>query len=313
MSDTPDIQAWTIGPGRTLSLARPRVMSVLNLTPDSFFDGGRLTSPAVVVGAALRALQDGADLLDLGGESTRPGAERVPSDEQIRRVVPAIEAIRREGIDTPLSIDTTRAEVARAALDAGADIINDVAAGLEDDAMLALAAERGCGLVLMHRRLPPDEDSYSDTYDTPPEDPDVTRTVGRFLGDRLDAATRAGVAPGCVLLDPGLGFGKSVEQNLALIAGTPRLLEHGRPILSAASRKSFVGRVSLGRESEPHERLAGSLAVTAAHFRAGARVFRVHDSGAHAEALRLLTALHEAQTGPTADGGQERHGAGLAC
>ncbi|MFG0304668.1 MAG: dihydropteroate synthase [Phycisphaerales bacterium JB040] len=313
MSEDSANTAWGIGPGRTLPLDRPRVMTVLNVTPDSFSDGGRLTSPAVVVGAALRALEDGADLLDVGGESTRPGAERVPVLEQIRRVVPAIEAIRAAGVGLPISVDTTRAEVARAALDAGADIINDVAAGLEDEGVLALAARRGCGLILMHRRLPPGEDSYSDAYASPPSDADVVATVAGFLGDRLGAALAAGVAPEAVVLDPGLGFGKSVEQNLELIAGTPRLLALGRPVLSAASRKSFVGRASLGRDSEPGERLAGSLAVTAAHFQAGARLFRVHDTRPHVEALRLLCGVHRASGAGRPGAGVERHGAGLGC
>lgn len=264
-------------------------MAILNLTPDSFYDGGRLMSPAVVVETASRAVQDGSDLLDLGGESTRPGAERVSMEEQIRRVVPAVEAIRRAGIDTPISVDTTRAVVAEAALGAGADIINDVAAGTEDDGMLRLAAERGCGLILMHRLRPPDADSYSDKYEMPPEYESVVEAVRAFLSQRLEAAASAGVEPGAVLLDPGLGFGKTVKQNVELIRQTPRLLTLGRPVLSAASRKSFVGRVSLGRDSAPSERLAGSLAATEAHYHAGARVFRVHDTAEQAALLRALT------------------------
>jgi len=264
-------------------------MAILNLTPDSFYDGGRLMSPAVVVAAARRAVADGAGLLDLGGESTRPGAERIGTDEQIRRVVPAIEAVRAAGIDTPISVDTTRAPVAEAALDAGADIINDVAAGTEDGGILTLAAARGCGLILMHRLRPPEADSYSDRYETPPVYESVVEQVRAFLGERLRAAVHAGVDPGAVLLDPGLGFGKTVEQNVELIRQTPRLLTLGRPVLSAASRKSFVGRVSLGRDSEPAERLTGSLAATEAHYHAGARVFRVHDTAEQSALLRALT------------------------
>ncbi|MFT5424033.1 MAG: dihydropteroate synthase [Phycisphaerales bacterium] len=264
-------------------------MTILNLTPDSFYDGGRLVSPAVVVEAACRAVDDGADLLDLGGESTRPGAQRIGIDEQIRRVVPAVEAIREAGIETPISVDTTRAAVAEAALDAGASIINDVAAGTEDEGILSLAASRGCGLILMHRLRPPGDDSYSDQYAQPPEYESVVEEVRAFLAKRLQAAADAGVDPRAVLLDPGLGFGKAVQQNMDLISQTPRLLSLGRPVLSAASRKSFVGRVSLGRDSEPSERLAGSLDMTRAHYHAGARVFRVHDTAEQASLLRALT------------------------
>lgn len=285
------IAAWRLAPGRVLGLDRPRVMAVLNVTPDSFSDGGRLTSPAVVVSAAEQAVQDGADLLDVGGESTRPGANRVSAAEQIQRVVPAIEAIRAAGLTIPISVDTTLAEVARAGLDAGADAINDVAAGTEDGGILSLAAERQCGLVLMHRRLPPTQDSYSDAYQQDPQDADVVGTVAGFLRDRLHAALAAGVAAEAVLLDPGLGFGKSVAQNLALIAGTSRLQDAGRPVLGAASRKSFVGRISLGRDSEPSDRLPGSLAITAAQYQAGVRIFRVHDTAAQVQVLRTLHAM----------------------
>lgn len=289
MTDPDQTNSWAIAPGRTLGMQTPRVMTILNLTPDSFYDGGRLRSPAVVVDTAKRAVDDGADLLDLGGESTRPGAERIEIEEQIRRVVPAIQAVRSAGVQTPISVDTTRAPVAAAALDAGADIINDVAAGTEDDGILTLAAQRGCGLILMHRLRPPGADSYSDEYAEPPEYDGVVEEVRAFLRQRLEAAVRAGVRAESVLLDPGLGFGKTVEQNVALIRQTPRLASLGRPILSAASRKSFVGRVSLGRDSEPSERLSGSLAATEAHYHAGARVFRVHDTAEQASLLRALT------------------------
>jgi len=277
-------------------------MAILNVTPDSFADGGRFASAGDVADAAQRALDEGADALDVGGESTRPGAARVPIDEQTRRVVPAIEAIRARGITAPITVDTTLAPVARAALDAGADAINDVSAGEEDPAVLALAAERGCGVILMHRLAPPDRDVYSDRYERAPEYTDVVGHVGGYLAGRVAAAERAGVAPDAILVDPGLGFGKSVEQNLELIRHSGELASRaGRPVLSALSRKSFVGRAALGRDSGPSERLPGTLALSVLHLLAGARVFRVHDVAAHAGALAAAWAtLPREQPSPPA-------------
>lgn len=262
------------------------MFTILNLTPDSFADGGRLPTPAHARDAALRARDEGADGLDLGAESTRPGAARVGTDEQRERLLPAIEAIRGAGVDLPITADTTLSSVAKAALDAGADAINDVSAGTEDDAMLALAAERDCGIVLMHRRSAPTQDQYSDAYQADPDYPNgVVFDVAAFLAFRLNAALDAGVADDGVLLDPGLGFGKSVGQNLELIRSTPALLALGRPVMSALSRKSFVGRVGLGRDSEPGERLPATLALSTLHLAGGARVFRVHDTAEHRQSL----------------------------
>lgn len=280
-----DHPRWDMANGRSLTLDQPRIMAILNVTPDSFSDGGRLGTPELALEAALRAVDEGADMLDIGGESTRPGASRVEPDEQIRRVVPVIEAIRGAGIGVPISVDTTRASVARAALDAGADAINDVSAGAEDDAMLALAALRSCGLVLMHRLTSPERDSYSDRYSSRPEYSDVVKSVLARLRERMEAATGEGISPVFVCLDPGLGFGKSVEQNIELIERSDELLTLGRPLLSALSRKSFVGRASLGRDSDPDERLSGTLALSVCHLARGVRLFRVHDVGAHREAL----------------------------
>ena len=264
-------------------------MAILNLTPDSFSDGGEIGGVEGAVRRARGAIEAGAAMLDVGGESTRPGAERVDAAEQIRRVVPAIKAIRAVGIGCPISVDTTLAPVAAAAIEAGADCVNDVSGGREDDAMLALAAERSCGLVLMHRLRPPGDDRYSDRYagDAPDYEAGggVVATVRAFLRERAAAAMDAGVAREAIVVDPGLGFGKTVEQNLALIAAAPSLLADGFPILSAASRKSFVGRLS-GAE-EPRDRVAGSVAVSVAQAFSGVRLFRVHDVREHAEALRV--------------------------
>lgn len=299
-------QSWRVSARCTLSLDRPRVIAILNITPDSFSDGGVLATPDAAVAAAERAVADGADMVDIGGESTRPGASRVDAREQVARVVPAIRAIRARLPSIPMSIDTTQGEVAKAALDEGADAINDVSAGLEDESVLRLAAARRAGLILMHRLKPPGEDSYSDRYAQAPRYDDVVADVSTFLTARASAAVAVGVARESIVLDPGLGFGKSVEQNVILIRDTPRLLTLGYPILSAASRKSFVGRLSFQRESSPSERLAGSLAVTVAHYLAGVRLFRVHDVGAQVEVLRAISALagpNMVQTNPSGASG----------
>lgn len=284
---------WQVSASKAIALDRPRVMAVLNITPDSFFDGGVLTDPGSAAAAAARAVAEGADVLDLGGESTRPGAARVPAGEQIARVVPALGALRRAAGaagTVAVTIDTTLSEVARAALDAGADAINDVSGGTEDPGMLDLAAGRRAGIVLMHRLVPPARDSYSDRYESPPRYGDVVREVRAFLEGRARDAVARGVAREAIVVDPGLGFGKSVEQNLELIRRTPELVSLGFPVLSAGSRKSFVGRIGLGRDSSPRERLIPSLAISVVHWLAGAAIFRVHDVGPQGEALRAAAA-----------------------
>lgn len=281
--------AWSLGPNREIPLDRPRIMAILNVTPDSFYDRSRLDSIDAARDAAMRAVRDGADILDIGGESTRPGASRIEPDEQIRRVLPVIQAIREASAPLgriPISVDTTRADVAEAALDAGADVINDVSGGTEDPSLFELAASRGCGLVLMHRLKPPELDSYSDRYDTPPRYDDVVVEVREYLARQARLAQSRGVDRGQIVLDPGLGFGKTVEQNLELMRRTDEFVGLGYPILSAASRKSFIGPVSgLGSDSEPGDRLFGSLAASVAHLAAGASIFRVHDVPAQAQAL----------------------------
>ncbi len=298
---------WKIHPERAIRLDRPLCVGILNVTPDSFSDGGELGSVGAAVDRAKLIVDQGGDGLDIGGESTRPGAQRVGVEEQIRRVVPVIEGIRSAGIKLMVSVDTTRAQVAQAAIEAGADVVNDVSAGSEDEGMLDLVAERGCGLVLMHRVLAPELDRYSDEYadensrgdqssQRAPIDrnQDVVGCVIDGLQGALDRAVAAGVDRESVVLDPGLGFGKDVEQNLELIRSTGRLLELGHPVMSALSRKSFVGRVSHGRsggESDPKDRLWGTLGLSVMHLERGARVFRVHDVGAHRQGLDAAWAL----------------------
>jgi dihydropteroate synthase len=286
---------WELAPGVSISLDRPRLLAIINTTPDSFSDGGHALAPADAARRATEAVAAGADLLDIGGESTRPGAARVPDDEQIARVVPAIRAIRDAGVACPITIDTTRAEVADAALDAGADAINDVSGGTEDADLLPLAARRAAGIILMHRLRPPDADRYSDRYDEPPVyEGGVVRAVSGALRASLTRAIDAGVRAERVVLDPGLGFGKTVEQNLALVRGTPDLCTLGRPLLGAASRKSFVARAqdrpravgeSPAEPAPPGDRLEGSLGLAVVQFMLGVRLFRVHDVRAHRRAL----------------------------
>ncbi len=306
MTHTPTNTIWRLGPGAVIALDRPVVMAILNATPDSFSDGGRHLDPACALRAAEGFVREGAGIIDIGGESTRPGAAAVPEDEQIRRVVPVIEAIRSAGLRVAISVDTTKAAVAAAALDAGADAINDVSGGDDDPAMIPLAAERGCGIVLMHRLTRPDADRYSDRYDRPPEYGDVVEAVRADLARKASRAIGAGCDPACVVLDPGLGFGKTVEQNTDLVRGTARLASIGHPLLGAASRKSFVGRLSMGPGDEspppPGERLGGSIAFSLAQLASGIRLFRVHDVAEQARALRVAWAL---RPDPAAAGGKE--------
>lgn len=288
------VRSWRYGARGELSLDRTRVVAILNVTPDSFSDGGKLTTPEAAALAALRAVELGAAVLDVGGESTRPGAARVSEEEQIARVVPSIRAIRAMGGAAgviPISVDTTRSAVARAAIEAGADAINDVSAGTEDEGILRLAAECGAGVILMHRLRPPGEDSYSDRYRESPRYQDVALEARAFLLERARRAMEMGVAREAIAIDPGLGFGKSVEDNVTLVRRMDELVATGFAVLGAASRKSFVGRASLERETQPSERLAGSLAFAAAMHARGVRLFRVHDVGEHVEMLRVMDRL----------------------
>ena len=280
-------QMWRVGPRRTLRLDQPRLIGVLNVTPDSFSDGGANATVTAAVDHAASMLAQGACVIDIGGESTRPGAGRVEAAEQIDRTVRVIEALRRRS-DTLISIDTTRAAVAEAALDAGADIINDVSAGTEDDEVFALASRRGCGLILMHRRVPPDQDVYSDRYLEQPEYADVVAAVGDWLARRCRVAEDRGVDPASIVIDPGLGFGKSVEQNFELIRRVDELVATGRPVLGAASRKSFIGAVT--GVKDPARRNAGSATVSVLQWLAGVRLFRVHDVAVHRQAIAVAAA-----------------------
>jgi dihydropteroate synthase len=263
------------------------VMGILNVTPDSFADGGRFAAPEAAIARGLALFEAGADWVDVGGESTRPGASRVESAEETRRVAPVVEGLRRRGAG-PISVDTTRADVARAALDAGADLVNDVSAFRFDDAMGPLVAERAVPAVLVHARGP-----FARMH-RDPEYGDVAAEVVAELEEALDRAERAGVRRASVIVDPGLGFSKGPGHSLEALARLGALAALDRPVLVGASRKSFIGRV-LDRPVE--ERLAGTAAAVAAAVLLGAHVVRVHDVPEMRDVARVCDAILAAAGG----------------
>lgn len=285
---------WQVSASRSLAIDVPCLLAIINVTPDSFYPASRVPTLDEALASAVRAVDQGADGIDIGAESTRPGSHPVPPQAQVARILPAIAAIRTAQAplrDIPISIDTTSAAVAQAALDAGADAINDQSAGRDDPDMLPLLARRRAGIILMHRPARPRDDSYSDMYTAAPTYSDVVKEVADFLISRARAAITAGIAPESIVLDPGLGFGKTVEQNCELVRRTADLCRLGFPLLGASSRKSFVGRVSLSRDSTPGERLPGTLAFSIAQFLGGVRLFRVHDVPEHRAALAAAAHL----------------------
>ena len=267
--------------------SRPLIMGVLNVTPDSFSDGGRHQDPDAAAARAARMVEEGADIVDVGGESTRPGAGRIPAAEQKRRVLPVIEALRATLPPQVLvSIDTTRAEVAAAALDAGASFVNDVSAGRDDPELLPLVAERDVPVVLMHMQGEPATMQQAPDYD------DVVAEVAELLLERAALAVSAGVHRDAIVIDPGIGFGKRLEHNLALLAGLPMLVSHGFPVLVGTSRKSLL-RTLCG--TPPDGDLSGATAATTAlAVAAGAAIFRVHDVRANRQAADVAWAIQQA-------------------
>jgi dihydropteroate synthase len=263
---------------------RTLVMGVVNVTPDSFSDGGRFFAPDAAVTHARELLAQGADLLDLGAESTRPGAAPVPPEEQLHRLRPVLEALASEpGIC--LSVDTASAEVAAQALELGAHVVNDVTA-LADPAMTRVVSGSGAGLVLMHMRGRPDTMQHDPSYD------DAAREVREHLAHRLEVARAAGIAPERVALDPGIGFGKTPRHNFELLARLEELAAVGRPVLVGVSRKSFIGETL---DLPVDQRLEGGLAATAVAAFLGARIVRTHDVAATMRAVRIADELRAAR------------------
>jgi dihydropteroate synthase len=273
---------WTAR-GRELDLSHEgAIMGILNLTPDSFSDGGRFPSPEAAVGCALEMVGKGARILDLGGESTRPGSNAVPADEEIRRVLPVLKLLRRQ-TEVLISIDTTKSEVAERALDFGADIVNDVSGLRGDPRMADVLAKSDCGVVLMHMRGTPSDMQLA------PEYTDVVAEVREFLKSRVDFCLQGGIDRKRLCIDPGIGFGKTFEHNRSLLLGLPELCGLGFPVLVGISRKAFLGQVT--GITEPAKRLWAGVAVTGIARRAGARIFRVHDVGENLHALRVTEAI----------------------
>lgn len=258
------------------------IMGVLNVTPDSFSDGGSYFDPAAALSHARELIADGADIIDVGGESTRPGSDPVSAEEEIRRVCPVIRAIRAES-DVLISIDTSKALVAEEAGKAGADIINDVTGLAGDPAMPEVAARSGAGIALMHMQGEPR------TMQVAPHYEDVVTEVREFLRQRISLALSYGMAAERLAIDPGIGFGKTQEHNLALLRETGRFAELDRPVLIGVSRKSFLGRITGSAAME--DRAWPAVAVTSFCREAGAHIFRVHEPKPHREALRMTEAI----------------------
>lgn len=270
----------TIGP-------RPLIMAILNVTPDSFSDGGRFADPARAVEHGLRMAAAGADIVDIGGQSTRPGAEEVPGEEELRRVQPVVEALCAQ-TDVAVSIDTMKAPVARRALEAGACIINDVSALTADPDMVAVARETGAGCVLMHMQGTPR------TMQTAPRYGDVVAEVTQYLRQRAGDLERTGISRETLAVDPGFGFGKNLEHNLGLLAHLDGLTALGMPVVVGVSRKSMLEKLT-GRSVE--DRLAGSLAALVCSVLGGAHVVRVHDVAESLDAARVAAAWLQAKEG----------------
>ncbi len=266
--------------GRTLDLSRPLVMGVLNVTPDSFSDGGRFASHEAAIEQGVRMAAAGAALIDVGGESTRPGADPVGVQEELRRILPVIEQLRRS-TTAIISVDTSKPEVMAAAAAAGAGFINDVRA-LRERGALEAAAASGCGLCLMHMQGAPR------TMQAAPRYVDVVAEVRAFLRERVDACRSAGIDPLRISVDPGFGFGKTLEHNLTLLRHLPELVADGIPVLVGLSRKSTVGTLT-GRG--PGERLYGSVALAVVAALKGARIIRAHDVGPTVDALKVAAAV----------------------
>ena len=276
--------AW--GPGTV-----PLLMAIVNATPDSFSDGGLHADAASAIAFGERCIADGAAIVDVGGESTRPGAQRVDAAEQVARTCPVVESLARRA---PVSIDTTRAAVAQAALAAGACMVNDVSAATEDPAIIEAACNAGAAMVLMHRLHAPGDDRVSTEADPRRRYGDVVRDVRDWLGARIDAAVRAGLPRECIAVDPGLGFGKDVAQNMELLVRVGEFASLGVPVLVGASRKSFLGAVA--GEPDAARRDPASIVAALEAASNGAAILRVHDVHGHRVALAAWAAVRAAKS-----------------
>jgi dihydropteroate synthase len=271
---------WSVR-GRTLDLSRPVVMGILNATPDSFSDGGELATAGAAVDRAAEMIREGAAILDIGGESTRPGATAVPADEEMERVIPRVQDLVAR-FDVPVSVDTRKAVVAQAGLQAGAAIVNDVSGLRHDPGMARVVARAGAGLVLMHMRGDPRTMREKTEY------ADLLGEISDELRESLEAARDVGVLDEQVVVDPGIGFAKTAEQSVRLLREIPRLLELGRPVLVGPSRKSFLGHLL---DVGVRERQAGTVAACVLAYAGGARIFRVHDVAPVVQALTVAHAV----------------------
>ena len=267
--------------GQRLRLERPLLMGIVNVTPDSFFDGGRFCDPQRAVAHALRLVEEGADLLDIGAESTRPGALPVDEQEERRRLVPIVAAVAK-AVSVPISVDTSKAEVARAAIDAGAIMVNDVTALRGDSAMVGVVAQAGVALVLMHMQGTPDIMQHAPRYD------DVVGEVAQFLAERVRYAIDQGVARDRIVVDPGIGFGKTLGHNLDLLANLRVFAELGYPLLVGPSRKGFIGQLT---DQSVEARGWGTAGVVALVVEQGANILRVHDVGPMKDVAKVAVAI----------------------
>jgi dihydropteroate synthase len=270
------------GVRRSLLIDRPYIMGILNVTPDSFSDGGRFFNLEQALDHARKMAADGADIIDIGGESTRPGARQVSEQEELDRILPVVETLARE-LDLPLSIDTTKSAIAREAVAAGAEFVNDISGLTFDEKMAVTIADSGAGVFIMHTRGRPGTMQQNTHYDN------VVAEVISGLRRSISVAMFNGIARDKIAVDPGIGFGKDTAGNLELLRCSALLSELGRPILQGASRKSFIGKV-LGQD-QPSERLAGTLATIALGYACGVRLFRVHDVAAASQAAWMARAV----------------------
>ncbi len=272
----------TLGPG-------PVLVGILNVTPDSFSDGGDHFDLEAAVRHAARMLDEGAQVIDVGGESTRPGSDPVPAEEEVRRVVPVIRKIVSDYPDAIISIDTYRTSTAKAALEAGARIVNDVTALRKDPEMTNLVADAGCPVILMHMQGEPKTMQQNPSYE------EVVREVRDFLAERADRAISAGVKPENIVLDPGIGFGKTLEHNLKLLKYLDAIVDLGFPVLVGTSRKGMFGKIpGAGSPENPKERLFGTVAANVMAYERGVTFFRVHDVRENREALAVAEAVRGA-------------------